>query len=778
MAKLCMGCMKIKESGHRCEHCGFDERSNNGTHQLPVGTIVGRQYTLGRVLGQGGFGITYIGWDNIDQQRVAVKEYFPTGYAGRDSRSLMVTSYDGPGSKDFENNKSRFLREAEALAQLRHIPQIVRVLRYFEENRTAYIAMEYIEGQDLRRHLKNLGRPMTVEETLSVLGPVMEAMEQVHRVKLVHRDISPDNIMLLPDGSTKLLDFGAARYVQNANAYQNRDTSTQAILKHGFAPPEQYSSHGALGPWTDVYAMCATVYYCLTGRVPPEAMIRSVEGTAMNWDSIPGLTKQQKAALEKGMSLQPGKRFASMEELWQQLKPREARPEPRIRKKPLLITAAAAAAVLAAAVGIGLLSNSGEEPPQETQQIRVPEATPATTEEAILPTETGEISIPSGLEPGTATADVKFTYEENETGITITGCENTPNNLIPAETTPDEPMPALEDGWWDKDSLPANLVIPRVIDGKSVTAIGRQAFSNCDNLVSVILPDTLISIEGSAFYYCRNLVRVNIPAGVSLIENRAFSGTPWLDAHTEEYVIVGDGVLLKYNGSDAYVKLPSSVKMISDAFDSNGSIKKVNIPNSVTMIGPEAFYGCKNLTDVSIPESVHTIGHWAFRDCVQLRSIIIPHGVTRIGPYTFSACLALTNVSIPDSVEYIDTCAFEGVPWLTKQTEEFIVVGDGVLLKYNGTDSIVQVPSNVKMISDAFAGNEKITQVIIPSGVTDIAIRAFLNCRNLTNVTVPESVLFIGREAFDNTALDAVTISEKCTLGPNAFERSCKVAYY
>ena len=157
MAIRCYGCMKLTESIPVCEHCGYDARSENGNHQLPAGTIVGNQYILGKVLGQGGFGITYMGYDRIMQQPVAVKEYFPSGYAGRDTRNpTYVTSYDNADSHAFESNKQRFLREAESLAKLWSIPQVVRVLRHFEENGTAYIVMEYAEGMDLRAYLKKL----------------------------------------------------------------------------------------------------------------------------------------------------------------------------------------------------------------------------------------------------------------------------------------------------------------------------------------------------------------------------------------------------------------------------------------------------------------------------------------------------------------------------------------------------------------------------------------------------------------------------------------------
>ena len=231
MAERCFGCMRMKEKAPICEHCGYDERTKNSDHQLPVGTVLGGQYTVGKALGQGGFGITYLAWDQVMNQPVAVKEYFPKGFASRAVGNTKVTSYDGQNAHDFEFNKKRFLREAESLAKLWDIPHIVKILRYFEENGTAYIVMEYVQGTNLRDYVKAKGRPLVMEEILLLLKPVVYALSVVHEMSLVHRDIAPDNIMILPNGSAKLLDFGAARYVENANAEKERPSSTQQILK-------------------------------------------------------------------------------------------------------------------------------------------------------------------------------------------------------------------------------------------------------------------------------------------------------------------------------------------------------------------------------------------------------------------------------------------------------------------------------------------------------------------------------------------------------------------
>ena len=325
MSKLCYGCMKMKNNSPVCEHCGYNENVPNYPHQLPIGTVLKDQYIVGKVLGQGGFGITYIGWDQYLETPVAIKEFYPNAYVSREcSVTQNVTCIADTVKDTFQHNRSRFLREARVLAKLSNVPGIVRVHNLFSENSTAYIIMEYVEGIDLKRYLRMRGQTLTVEEMLHVMQPVMKALMQIHKVELVHRDISPDNIMIQPDGTAKLLDFGAAREVVDADQGKEMPQSTEAILKHGFAPIEQYRRRGSLGPWTDVYSLCATIYYCLAGKVPADAPERVMGDDNVNWAQIPGLTDQQRAALEQGMAMLPEKRIASVQELYQALYSRTA----------------------------------------------------------------------------------------------------------------------------------------------------------------------------------------------------------------------------------------------------------------------------------------------------------------------------------------------------------------------------------------------------------------------------------------------------------------------
>jgi len=317
--RRCMGCMNITENAV-CERCGYPVHFQNEPHQLPVGTMLRGQYQVGRVLGQGGFGITYLGWDTYLDVPVAIKEYYPNSLVNREStQSLSVRFYTGTAVPGFQAGKERFLREARALAKFDSEPAIVRIMGLFPENETAYIVMEYVRGTSLQKYIKIRGGRLGLEETLRILKPVMKALDVVHGTGMVHRDISPDNIMLHPQEGAKLLDFGAVRSVDAPNADQAMPRSTEAIVKHGFAPIEQYQTRGSLGPWTDVYALCATIWYCVTGIVPADAPSRISGEGAPDWGSVPGITLRQKQALEKGSRFLPNERTASVGELMEQL---------------------------------------------------------------------------------------------------------------------------------------------------------------------------------------------------------------------------------------------------------------------------------------------------------------------------------------------------------------------------------------------------------------------------------------------------------------------------
>ncbi len=318
MEKRCYGCMRIKGDEVQCAHCGYLETSRNDAHQLPAGTVICEKYLIGRVLGQGGFGITYLGWDLDRKIPVAIKEYYPTSQVSRTSGSTELTI--NSGNKDFfQEGKTRFLKEAQTLGRLSHLRNIVQVQGYLSENNTGYIIMEYIEGVTLQEHIRRLGRSLTPEETFGILRPIIRTMSQVHQAGMIHRDISPDNIMLQSNGMVKILDFGTARAMDMESGQLTH--STQAVLKRGFAPMEQYSAGRAIDQRADEYALCATIYYCLTGQLPPDVFARYMDQMPIPWNQIQGLQEHQIRALEKGTALKADDRFPDLKSFEQALFP-------------------------------------------------------------------------------------------------------------------------------------------------------------------------------------------------------------------------------------------------------------------------------------------------------------------------------------------------------------------------------------------------------------------------------------------------------------------------
>lgn len=310
--KYCSKCMNpIEETDVECPFCGTAVNAEIPSHHLAPGTILNNKFMVGAALGEGGFGITYIGRDTKLDMKVAIKEYYPNGYVNRSNTiSPSVNSSTSGERKDFfDTGRDRFLREAQILAKFSGSTGIVDVRDFFEENNTAYIVMEYLDGQTLKDYLKNKGT-LTPEQTIRLLMPVMESLKKVHTQGLIHRDISPDNIMLV-DGHVKLLDFGAAR---NVSATANKSLSV--MLKPGYAPEEQYRSKGDQGPWTDVYALCATMYKCITGITPDDSTQR-VFSDELKTPSALGISIDPviEKALLKGLNVMQKDRYQNIDEL-------------------------------------------------------------------------------------------------------------------------------------------------------------------------------------------------------------------------------------------------------------------------------------------------------------------------------------------------------------------------------------------------------------------------------------------------------------------------------
>lgn len=310
MSQYCYYCMS-KKAGDVCSVCGRHAEADVGVHHLLPGTVLENRYLIGYAIGEGGFGITYIGRDLKLDMVVAVKEYYPNGFVNRNNTAdnrITITSREK--AEYVENGKKQFIREARILAKFSGNQSIVDVRDHFECNNTAYIVMEYIQGITLSTYIKTNGN-FAATDLIKRMLPLFRALKLIHKNGLIHRDISPDNIMILPNGSLKLMDFGAAREVN----FDDKK-SLSIVLRPGYAPEEQYRSKGEQGPWTDIYAACATIYKCITGITPDESTER-VYADELQPPSRCGvdIPLRYEQALMKGLAVYQKDRYQSVDEL-------------------------------------------------------------------------------------------------------------------------------------------------------------------------------------------------------------------------------------------------------------------------------------------------------------------------------------------------------------------------------------------------------------------------------------------------------------------------------
>jgi hypothetical protein len=303
--------MRDRGAADPCPHCGrLESTPAESPLQLAPRTLLQGRYLLGRVLGQGGFGITYLAWDLDKGGKLAIKEYFPLAISTRAEDRISVSAISAKSRPDLEYGLKKFAEEGQALAKFKESPGIVSMVDFFYANGTAYIVMLYVEGRTFKQYLEARAGRISFEEGLKIIALVMNALEEVHAAGMLHRDISPDNIYVEDDGQTKILDFGATRY-----AMGEQSQSLSVILKPGYAPEEQYRSKGRQGPWTDIYALGATFYRGLTSHTPPEAPDRLAQD-----ELIPPsrygirMPPHSEAALLKALAVRYENRFKTVAE--------------------------------------------------------------------------------------------------------------------------------------------------------------------------------------------------------------------------------------------------------------------------------------------------------------------------------------------------------------------------------------------------------------------------------------------------------------------------------
>ncbi len=366
MDNLCFNCFSNTNGFDVCPHCGFLKGTPNSPEfVLQPGTRLWGRYLIGTVLGIGGFGITYKAFDTRLSSVIAIKEFFPQNLASRIPGEGMVRLFSGENAKNYQINMQRFIEEGKNLAKFTGDAHIVNVFDTFEDNNTAYIVMEFLDGLTLKEYILQNGGALSQEFALNVLQGLLQGIKSIHLKGIIHRDISPDNIYILKDARIKILDFGAARFAA-------KDEWTQSVVvKKGYAPPEQYRNNMRQTESTDLYAAGATYYKMLTGKTPEESIERWVKDTLVRPSKLASaIDEQTDKFIMKSMALKPELRFKNADEMLSALMQETVfdYPENELKKikRRQFIAVFSAAVMVFAVVGFSVwgFSNVGAPPPE------------------------------------------------------------------------------------------------------------------------------------------------------------------------------------------------------------------------------------------------------------------------------------------------------------------------------------------------------------------------------------------------------------------------------
>lgn len=311
MEKTCIRCSSPVKGG-RCPVCGFDCSDQLETVALTAGTVLDDRYVIGRVIGSGGFGITYLAYDTELEKSVAIKEYYPKNVAVRGADNVTLEPLSSVQAAEFELGREKFEREAELLSELKNETDVINIYNTFSQNGTVYYVMEYVHGVTLSEYTQKNGK-MSEEQALHTALSIASAFKCIHSRNIIHRDLSPNNVMITVDGKVKLVDFG------NARPFVSGENSMTVAVKHGYAPLEQYQHHGNHGPWTDIYSLGTVLYYALTLKTPEDPMTRLDDDREFQ-EGLKEIDPRLRDVINRMASVRISRRYQSSEELMEELK--------------------------------------------------------------------------------------------------------------------------------------------------------------------------------------------------------------------------------------------------------------------------------------------------------------------------------------------------------------------------------------------------------------------------------------------------------------------------
>ncbi|MDD3411950.1 MAG: leucine-rich repeat protein [Eubacteriales bacterium] len=757
----CFRCMaELNEPGGICPECGYDNaKCENELGLLPPG-VLAKQYVVGKALGSGGFGVTYIGLDANLRRRVAIKEYFPAQLVTRDAATHELRPYGEAERQAFEDGRQCAINEGRVIAAIGDAPGVVKVYSSVTANNTVYTIMEYIDGQTLSQRVKQLeadGRRMPWGALFPLIKPILRSLEQIHEHYVLHRDISPDNIMLRREnGQAVLLDFGAAHVLS--------DNSKHGIsLRAGYAPVEQYSLTGELSGRSDEYALCATLYFALTGCRPVDAQERLYGHTPLPSPRSLGadVPEAVEQVLMKGMAMQAADRYATMSELLTALEAAEKEPEQAAEKEP----------ASPRPIDQNSAINDTERLRRQSQKAR-PQSFSKEPGKATKPAPKPKKNGRRVLLAGTAVAAVvlagvllapRLLNRPVPTAAVTTVSTQSPTAKVEAEEngysyTGYSDKTAMITKWSGSDT---KLAVPEMLGGYRVTGIGDRAFYNCSGLTSLTLPESVTSVGEYAFSTCQSLTSITIPDSVTKVGDAVFV----LCERLKEIRISPSHPALELRDGVLFSKADKRLVW----YPISAGKTEYSIPADTKFIGANAFSHCSSLTSIIIPVNVTSIGYAAFSSCSSLTDIMIPASVTKVGDGVFADCKNLKEIRIAPNH-----------PALELRDGVLFSKADKRLVWYpmSAEEQEYAVPADTRSIGEfAFYKCSSLTSITIPKSVTSIQYAAFAECSSLTSVTIPEGVTRIGKSAFHTcSSLTSITLPESAEwISTSAFTACSKL---
>lgn len=759
---LCFQCMhRLNEPGSICPHCGYDNRVRVNDNGYLGDVVIQGQYYIGKALGRGGFGITYRAMDLYLERVVAIKEYFPATMAARDTGTTTMRTYTG-SEQEYARGCQRAMDEGRMVARIGHVPGVVQIHNVFQANNTVYIVMEYVGGMTLANLVRGFGGRMPWQVVYALLEPLMRSLHTIHGMQIIHRDVSPDNIMIRnTDGTAVLLDFGAAHHVSD-DAISEHSVS----LRIGYAPAEQYSSVGKQDGRIDEYALCATMYFALTGMKPPDATERLYAGTPLRSLGGSGISQAMEAVLYKGMAVRADDRFPDIAALraaflqfqqpsvdvlssvlpvvrGQTVYPQQ-QPLPDSRSSvpgSIPRTGGMSSSVYAERVVPASqaaqpdhLSDSTLQAPPELMQTLERE-----TQHSPQKKSRARVIVPIAATAAAAAVAVGVWYMKQNPVELSSPAATVMMTDVPTEAPTPVPTEAPTEV---PTEAPTATFTPGPLDGM---AAGDTI--DMDGIVYRMLEDDTLEV---ADYSINNTI-ATIPGEVW---GRKVTGVGF-EAFTDRMQL--EGVAL--NANVAYID--------TLAFAGSTNLKTIALPDTLREIRHGAFQHCESLEKVNLPDGVTTIEEAAFLNCYSLTYARIPESVSYIGPDTFAGCDQLALDVVPGS--YAENYAREfGISIFGEEPAEQIVSegafearvlesGGCEIVRYTGADSDVVMPQSIEGYPVYSLGercmehpghNPSLNNLVLPEGLERIESEALAACSDLRYIYIPASVNYIGEIAF------------------------------